>query len=103
MTAAVLATLATLARATVRVTRSGAVRIHLGSVRIYIDADEVSVWRVGAAAIEYRWTTPEPTPEPLTGTPEPLTVPAWTAPARAYRPVWRTYPRPAAWRLAGVA
>ena len=84
----------------IRLTKSGAVRIHLGSVRIYIDADEVSVWRVGAAAIAYRWTAPEPTPEP---TPEPITLPAWTAPPRAYRPVWRTYPRPAAWRLAGVA
>jgi len=84
----------------IRLTKSGAVRLHLGDARVYIDADEVSVWRVGAAAIEYQWTAPEPTPEP---TPEPLTLPAWTAPARAYRPVWRTSPRPVSWRLAGVA
>ena len=107
MTAAhrtIFSLLATIADS-IRLTKSGAVRLHLGRVRIYIDSDEVSVWRVGAAAIEYRWTATKPAPETAPVLPWAPCAHDHTVsrPARAYRPVWRTSPRPASWRLAGVA
>lgn len=36
-----------------RLTRHGAMRLSLGALRVHVDADEVSVWTRGAAAIRY--------------------------------------------------
>ncbi len=80
-----------------RITSRGAVRIHLGRVRIYADSEEVTVWTVGAPAIAARWVAATATPAVLL----PATAAVW--PARQHRPVWRTGSRPASLRLAGVA
>lgn len=80
-----------------RVTSRGAVRVRLGRVRIYIDAEEVTVWSAGAPAIAARWVAATAAPAVLL----PATAAVW--PARQHRPVWRTGSRPASLRLAGVA
>lgn len=99
----------------VRISRTGAIRIHLGRVRIYIDREEVVVWEAGAPAIASRLplagtaaeteAAPAPQLEAVDALDAILSepVPAPVARRRRRRPVWRTYPRPSAVRLAGVA
>ena len=81
-------------------------RVAIGRCRLHVDSTEVSVWMTGAGACLvtlYRADSPA-TSSPATSSPAGVLEPtACTAPARRRVNVWRSYPRPVAVRLAGVA
>lgn len=76
-------------------------RVAIGRCRLHVDSTEVSVWMTGAGACLVTLYRAE---SPVTWSPVVILEPTpYTAPARRRSNVWRSYPRPVAFRLAGVA